>query len=104
MLLTLLSFVFALLFPVSFKNKAPFIPDDKKELYALYIKSYAWKSKKKQRKLIDGNRCANFHLLAVYDNLQVHHLTYKRLGDEDVKRDLITLCRKCHNKAHKKGK
>jgi len=33
------------------------------------------------------------------ENLNVHHLTYRNLGNEQMK-DLITLCNKCHKKAH----
>lgn len=31
--------------------------------------------------------------------LQVHHKTYKRLGNE-IMDDLITLCEHCHNQLH----
>lgn len=30
----------------------------------------------------------------------VHHLTYKNLPFEDLEKDLIGVCRKCHNKIH----
>ena len=33
------------------------------------------------------------------DNLNVHHLTYRNVGNGQLK-DLITLCRSCHKKAH----
>lgn len=30
----------------------------------------------------------------------VHHLTYARLGNEDIWKDLTTLCPICHRKIH----
>ena len=33
-------------------------------------------------------------------NLEIHHITYKRRGHEDVS-DLVTLCADCHQKLHK---
>ena len=36
------------------------------------------------------------------EKLQIHHLTYKRLGWEKI-RDLRVLCSKCHKKEHGKN-
>ena len=65
--------------------------------YAEYIRSEGWREKAQLRKAIDGNRCV---LCGSADNLQVHHVTYERLGHEDVERDLVTLCMGCHEYAH----
>lgn len=32
--------------------------------------------------------------------INVHHVTYERLGDENVLTDLCTLCGSCHVKLH----
>ena len=36
-------------------------------------------------------------------NIQVHHITYKNLGNEDLQ-DLATLCGSCHEHTHKMAK
>lgn len=33
-------------------------------------------------------------------SVQVHHITYKNLGNENVLTDLCTLCGSCHKKIH----
>ena len=43
--------------------------------------------------------CADEHCLCS-DGLQVHHITYQRLGHEDVYNDLVSLCAGCHKKIH----
>lgn len=35
------------------------------------------------------------------EELQVHHITYRSNGGSDNHKNLITLCRKCHDKVHK---
>lgn len=35
------------------------------------------------------------------NGLQVHHVTYRNLGHENVWKDLATLCGSCHIKIHK---
>lgn len=60
--------------------------------YAAYIASDAWKVKATATKKRDGNRCAWCGNPA---SLQVHHLTYQRIGNE-IESDLITLCNGCH--------
>jgi 5-methylcytosine-specific restriction endonuclease McrA len=44
-----------------------------------------------------GHKC---QLCSNKDGLQVHHNNYHNLGNEDIDKDLITLCRKCHSKYH----
>ena len=34
------------------------------------------------------------------NGLQVHHITYQRLGHEDIYNDLVSLCPGCHKKIH----
>lgn len=68
----------------------------RKKRYKSYLKSPRWKAKRKRVLARDGFkcvRCGNKY------NLQVHHLTYKRIFKERLS-DLITLCQSCHKKEH----
>lgn len=65
--------------------------------YHTYIKSEKWASKRKKIFKRAGYKCENCNSK---DDLQVHHLTYKRLGRERLN-DLTALCSNCHSKAHK---
>jgi hypothetical protein len=61
--------------------------------YQEYIGSNAWSIKRTQRLEIDGYKC----VVCKGDNgLQVHHLHYETLGNEDALHDLVTVCGKCH--------
>ena len=101
LLILLLSLVMGVVFPVPSLRKPPKIPVSKKAFYAEYIQSKEWRAKRKQRIKFDGGSCRGFHWLPKKSNLQVHHKTYKRLGDESVRFDLITLCDKHHKRVHK---
>ena len=68
--------------------KGPYI--DLKE----YYNSAEWAKKRSERLKIDDYRCQRCGFTRA---LEVHHLNYERLGNEDVARDLITLCKKCHS-------
>lgn len=59
-----------------------------------YYNSAEWAKKRSERLKIDDYRCQRCGFTRA---LEVHHLNYERLGNEDVARDLITLCKKCHN-------
>lgn len=59
-----------------------------------YYHSPEWTEKRNARLRIDGFRCAKCGFTRA---LEVHHINYERLYREDVSRDLITLCKKCHN-------
>lgn len=71
--------------------------------YLEYMKSEAWAEKKRQRMEIDHNCCVMCGRPAekTKSGLQVHHVTYKRLGHEDVYNDLCALCASCHLKIHR---
>jgi hypothetical protein len=58
-----------------------------------YYSSPAWAAKRTERLKIDGFRCAKCGFTRA---LEVHHINYDRFGHEDVSKDLITLCKKCH--------
>lgn len=63
--------------------------------YNTYILSPEWQSVRRSRLRTDNYTCQECYRK---HDLQVHHLTYKRLGDERIE-DLITLCVRCHNNA-----
>jgi 5-methylcytosine-specific restriction endonuclease McrA len=65
------------------------------ELKREYLKSQKWKKMKKFIHFRDGV-C---QLCGSDKNLEVHHITYDRLGDENPD-DLILLCRTCHQDIH----
>jgi len=68
----------------------------KKVHYIEYMASAAWE-RKRQRKLKDvGFICQD---CGAKRRLEVHHLTYARLGKERLK-DLRALCHDCHKKRH----
>lgn len=66
-------------------------------LYAAYLGSEAWKVKRAERLEIDGRKCQGCTLSGFLD---VHHKTYRNIGDENVQDDLVSLCRNCHNATH----
>lgn len=68
-----------------------------REEYGQYLRSPAWQAKRTERLRIDGFRCMKCR---TSKRLEVHHLTYDRLGDEDVHRDLATLCHDDHAALH----
>ena len=67
-----------------------------KEQYQEYLKTPHWKELRKRKLKQQKYTCevcdCKFHL-------QVHHLTYERLGHERLK-DLAVLCPKCHKLIH----
>lgn len=66
--------------------------------YYAYMHSAAWYAKRKRALLRAQYRCQKCRSPK---RLDVHHLTYERLGHEwDT--DLVVLCRKCHDQVHGK--
>lgn len=59
-----------------------------------YYQSPEWAKKRNERLKIDGFKCAKCGFTRA---LEVHHINYERIYHEDVSRDLITLCKKCHH-------
>ena len=71
------------------------------DFYKKYIESDAWELKKAERMLIDGYKCVMCGRPKDRCRfMQVHHITYKNLGHENVLADLVTLCGSCHKKIH----
>lgn len=62
--------------------------------YERYIHSKEWRDKADARLAMDNHICQVCGETAS----DVHHLTYDRFGHEDFG-DLVSLCRKCHQKA-----
>ena len=62
--------------------------------YDRYIHSAAWRETANRRLGQDGHTCQ----VCGGDATDVHHLTYERFGYEEMN-DLVSLCRKCHEKA-----
>lgn len=69
--------------------------------YEQYLKSDEWEQKKQERMEIDGFRCVCCGRSVEHcRTMQVHHVTYQRLGRENVLTDLCTVCGSCHKKIH----
>lgn len=64
--------------------------------YQEYILSEAWAKKRQFALLKAKNKC---QLCSFEHELDVHHLSYKNLGNEKDK-DLLVLCRRCHRDLH----
>jgi len=64
--------------------------------YSTYLQSEAWKKKRNEIMQRDNKQC---RFCGQREALQVHHLTYKNLGNEN-EQELITLCKSCHKMLH----
>lgn len=64
--------------------------------YAQYINGPDWQTKRLERLQHDNHRCSRCQST---ETLQVHHVTYERLGRERLT-DLLTLCDPCHRSEH----
>lgn len=62
-----------------------------------YYLSPEWEQTRIKRRNYDGNKCKN---CGTTKNLQVHHKRYRNFNREDVKDNLITLCKDCHQHYH----
>lgn len=67
--------------------------------YNNYIKSDKWHWIREEKFKKAGYKC---EICGAVKNLDVHHVTYKRLGREKMS-DLAVLCRKCHKTLHREG-
>ena len=66
-----------------------------------YLLSDEWKERAKQRRAIDGFKCA---ICGKKGCLSVHHISYANIGNENVETDLVTLCEECHKSLHEQIK
>lgn len=70
--------------------------------YQEYLKSDTWKQKANMRMKIDGYRCQGCKTCGSAENrLEIHHLSYERLGHENPYTDLVVVCHICHKNLHK---
>ena len=67
-----------------------------------YLHSKIWFSKRQERMKIDNYKCqiCKYHNQIETSELNVHHLCYERLGNEDLVLDLVTLCKTHHTAVH----
>ena len=61
-----------------------------------YLTSFEWRILREQVLRRDSYTCQS---CGATHNLEVHHITYERLGDEELA-DLVALCSNCHNHVH----
>lgn len=62
-----------------------------------YLRSRHWRTLRREKIADVGYKCQR---CKTRERLDVHHLTYSRLGHERLS-DLKVLCRACHQKEHK---
>lgn len=77
------------------------------EEYRDYLKTDAWRATRMLRLAIDNYTCqvCEANLLPNIlkpDIAHIHHMHYRNLGHEDVKNDLVSLCKHCHTSMHEK--
>lgn len=65
--------------------------------YAKYLRSNPWNRKKQEAFSLFGRKCKK---CSSEKNLCIHHGTYDRVFEENVKTDLFVLCTKCHDLYH----
>jgi len=65
--------------------------------YHKYMASDTWAAKRVAAFKALGRNCK---VCGTAKNIQVHHKTYKRLGRENVAKDLVILCQKHHSALH----
>jgi 5-methylcytosine-specific restriction endonuclease McrA len=67
--------------------------------YEQYLRSAQWKARRAQALDRAGDCCQKCGVSKWSRQLEVHHLTYARLGEE-LPQDLIVLCSECHSSTH----
>lgn len=68
-----------------------------KELYGLFLDSEWWRRLTREKKRSVGNRC---ELCGGVDGLQSHHVFYRPNWFDTQLKDLLVLCRTCHQRQH----
>jgi len=69
--------------------------------YRNYLKSEHWQKFRKMVKENLEHKCMDCGVVS--DQLDVHHLNYNNLWNESLN-DVILVCRKCHERRHKKAR
>ena len=77
-------------------NRIARLPDGTQMGWLAYMQSDAWKAKREEYRESglpqDCQGCGAFYV-------ELHHVTYRRLGNESL-RDLVPVCRRCHQAIH----
>jgi hypothetical protein len=68
--------------------------------YSRYLKSHTWEQRRQGALKRAEGKC---QLCPATTRLQVHHVTYDRVGCEQIE-DLRVLCEPCHKEIHRNGK
>jgi hypothetical protein len=76
----------------------PWSPPTNEDWYNFYLKSDAWKLKRRKVRDRCGGVCEGCRDHPV---TQVHHLTYEHVGNE-LLYELVGLCDACHERAHER--
>ncbi len=71
------------------------IPVAMRQEYEMYIASDEWKRRRRRAIELAGYCCERCGATAWDKKLEVHHLTYERMGHEKDS-DLMALCPECH--------
>ncbi len=71
------------------------IPVDMQRQYESYMASVEWKQRRQRAIELAGYCCERCGATAWDKRLEVHHLTYERMGHEKDA-DLMALCPECH--------
>ena len=71
--------------------------------YVAYLASAAWRERKERALASAAACCWCCRALPTERRLDLHHMTYERLGHEQYG-DLVLLCRKCHEAVHARRK
>ena len=62
------------------------------------MENKTWQTIKQERLKLDNSMCT---VCSSNENLVCHHLTYKNLNNEKIN-ELLTICKSCHSKIHRK--
>ena len=73
-----------------------------KEKYAKYLRTAKWKRKREKILERDNHTCQN-KTCGSHKTLVCHHRHYRNVFNERDE-DLVILCRRCHDKIHKRRK
>lgn len=65
--------------------------------YESYLASDAWKAKRELARSVLGYRC---YFCGATESLDLHHVSYRSLGREVIRRDLRWLCHQHHRMVH----
>ena len=67
--------------------------------YSEYLNSWEWRNKRIEILKLDGKKCTVCDATQKDATLQVHHISYQNVGDENTD-DLVTMCESCHKHVH----